>query len=204
MSFLASPYCGCTARGRREAKVLPKYQSRSLFLCMRLCAAGKSKTGQNKRELIQGLACFTPTTDDCRLVQRVANDFLELHSKFIGSARGLDLGLARSLCSDGLFNTRISGNDARSASSSAEVLPIENQGLSVFVTSLPSNLYSGTQAQDDEHEIHYGCEAHHLLNSSHPGQIDETTNWWGTPLRLLLRDPPESMPWLQSYYLGIV
>ena len=91
--------------------------------------------------------------------------------------------------SDGLFNTRLNESAAMSAASSAEMLPIENQGLSVFVTSLPSNLYSGTQAQDDEHEVHYGRGIQHLLNPSHPGQIDETVNWWDTPLRTLIQDP---------------
>ena len=170
-----------------------------LFLGMRLCAAGFSMAGQNRRELIPGLASFTPREQDCIRVQRAANAFLTYYRKLRGWERSFDEGPALSLASDGLFNVRRSGSSSACGSNKTPELPAGSQGMTVYVTSLPTNLHSGTQAQDDELEVHYGRDMRNLLCPSHPVHINDAENWWRRPLRDLIRDPPTYGPWLQSY-----
>ena len=164
---------------------------------MRLCAAGESTSNQNKRALIQGAAKFLPLEQDCRQVQRVAQNLLDFCKKG-GEARNVDRTPMLNLINHGLFNTGIQqGIQASGSRLNAPPSPV-HQGISVFITSMPTNLHSGIQPQHLDKDMQFEGDIRHLLTDSHPHHINEPT-WWGISLRELLWQPPLYKPWVGSY-----
>ena len=103
------------------------------------------------------------------------------------------------LATDGLFNMCLQ-HGAQACGSRANTLsPSVNQGISVYITSMPSNLHSGIQPHEIDKDVHYEGDTRHLLTDSHPLHINEPVLWWGASLRDLLWNPPTSQPWIGSY-----
>ena len=174
-----------------------------LLLAMRLCAAGESTAHQNKKELIQGSSKFLPLEQDCVQVQQIAQNLLDFCEKG-GAPRNLDRTPVLNFVTDGLFNMHLQ-HGAQACSSGASTLthPVQ-QGISVYITSMPSNLNSGIQPQDLDKDTHYEGDTRHLLTDSHPLHINEPVLGWGASLRDLLWTPPMSHAWIDSPAFGPV
>ena len=71
-----------------------------------------------------------------------------------------------------------------------DAVPAGQQGMPVYVTSLPTNLQSGLKPQDQEHRVYYARETRSLLCPTHPRHINDTNNRWNWSLADLIQDPP--------------
>ena len=169
-----------------------------LLLAMRLCAAGESTAQVNRRSLIQGSCIFMPSSQDCEVIQRTASTLLNVIQRR-PEARGLDLNLIRNLVKEGLFNTQASlaGHSTNPHTSGRNTS--QDQGISVYITSLPSNLHSGIQPIDSDTNVQFDGDTRHFLTESHPLHINEPTMYWKAPLRELIWNPPPFHPWIGSY-----
>ena len=169
-----------------------------LLLAMRLCAAGESTANQNRRELIQGSSKFLPLEQDCNQVQQIARNLLDFCKKG-RAARKVDRTPVLNLATDGLFNMRLQHGTQTRGSRANTLPPPVHQGISVYITSMPTNLHSGIQPQELDKDMQYEGDTRHLLTDSHPLHINEPVLWWGAPLRDLLWNPPTYQPWVGSY-----
>ena len=167
-----------------------------LLLVMRLCAAGESTAQDNKRSLIQGTCNFMPSNEDCALIQSTASVLLDT-IKDRQQNKGRDLSLVSSLVEEGLFNTRTNltsqQNNLQLSGGNRE------QGISIYITSLPLNLYSGLPPIDDEVSVQFDGDIRHFLTDSHPLHINEGTMYWNLPLKELIWNPPTYKPWVGSW-----
>ena len=165
-----------------------------LFLIMRLCAAGDGTAQENKRSLIQGSCNFMPLQDDCRRIQQVAVTLLGTIQRQ-GRDKGRDLSHIHGIIEEGLFNTRI-GTGGRQEQPPGN---IQDQGISIYITSLPVNLFSGLTQTEQDVSLQFDGDIRHLLTDTHPLYINERTMYWDRPLRDLIWNPPDPPPWMESW-----
>ena len=76
---------------------------------------------------------------------------------------------------------------------------LREQGISIYITSLPINLHSGIQPLDDDVSVQFDGDTRHFLTDSHPSHINEPTMYWNVPLRELIWNPPTYKPWIGSW-----
>ena len=167
-----------------------------LLHIMRLCAAGESTAQDNKRSLLQGSCNFMPLEEDCALIQSTASMLLDT-IKNRQQDRGRDLSLINSLVEEGLFNTRINLNTQQNNMQLSA--GNREQGITIYITSLPLNLYSGITPIDDEVSVQFDGDIRHFLTDSHPLHINEGTMYWKLPLKELIWNPPTYIPWVGSW-----
>ena len=98
---------------------------------------------------------------------------------------------------EGLFNTRAASNSQHSHSQLNS--GNREQGISIYITSLPLNLFSGLPPIEDDVSVQFDGDVRHFLTDTHPLHINEGTMWWTRPLIDLIWDPPASTPWVGSW-----
>ena len=137
-----------------------------------------------------------PLYEDCTLIQNTASALLDT-IKRRQQDKGRDLSLISSLVEEGLFNTRATSDSQQSSSQLSS--GNREQGISIYITSLPLNLHSGIPPIDDEVSVQFDGDIRHFLTDSHPLHINEGTMYWNLPLKELIWNPPTYTPWVGSW-----